>query len=166
MESDELGTAIRCGHERGGCVCGLVYLKALDGILCQASIPNEECKFQDHGEMAFRKEFIPKVAERIEAAWNAVDGIPTADIPNLVEENNRLRKLLERELGELAPDNVPIICKKFIVLNHEVSELRRLFGLLDQWDCLNPPQTNLVADLGWVRKVVDAGLGRIDGRDL
>ncbi len=155
MNSHELGPAERCGANQGNCVCGLLYLRKHDGILCGATVYSEACEVLGHEDMAFRKDYVPKVAERIEAAWNAFDGIPTEEIgwfreenKSLRLENERLRRLLEK-YGELGPDGVPLVCKQVVVLRTKADEQQAIlrtvyYSFLDDQDVPGPELMNLV----------------------
>ncbi len=39
-----------------------------------------------------------------------------------------------------------------------VGRLRQTLMTIQQWDMLNPPQTDRVSDLGWLRRLVDRAL--------
>ena len=41
-------------------------------------------------------------------------------------------------------------------LERRIRELEDVLRHIQQWDCLNQPRTDLLADLSWLRKLVDA----------
>ena len=47
----------------------------------------------------------------------------------------------------------------------EVERLRDALMRIGQWDCLNPPQPDLLADLPWLRRLVDGALALGDGSE-
>ena len=44
----------------------------------------------------------------------------------------------------------------------EVERLRKALARIQQWDMLNPPQTQQIADAQWLRNLVDKALGGTD----
>ncbi len=44
----------------------------------------------------------------------------------------------------------------------EIAALRVALTTIQAWDCLNPPRGDLLADLPWLRRVVDAALAASD----
>lgn len=59
----------------------------------------------------------------------------------------------------LSHSDTVMLCKR---LDAKDAALRKI----QQWDCLNPPRPELLADLPWLKRVVDAALddSQADGR--
>lgn len=47
----------------------------------------------------------------------------------------------------------------------EADRLKAALRKIQQWDCLNPPRPELLADLPWLKRLVDEALTSNDGGD-
>jgi len=72
-------------------------------------------------------------------------------------------KELELPLGcsirrEILPA-VKSLKDRLAAAEQQVADLRAALATIGEWDCLNPPRADLLADLPWLRQVVDEALG-------
>lgn len=64
---------------------------------------------------------------------------------------------LERELCEA----LPALLDRLEASERDAERMRAGLETLRAWDCLNPPRTDLLADLGWVARTIDAALAKV-----
>jgi small-conductance mechanosensitive channel len=75
----------------------------------------------------------------------------------VAERDARIREL-EAMLNE-QQDHLGVVRADNLRLTNRILELETALRTIQAWDCLNPPRSDLLADLPWLRNVVDAALG-------
>ena len=64
-----------------------------------------------------------------------------------------------REYADRMVVQVDELTEGRIERNAEVARLRKALTVIAEWDCLNPPDSELCADHPWLKRHVDAALG-------
>jgi len=59
---------------------------------------------------------------------------------------------------DVAVEEVNRLCRELGKRDSEIGRLREALRQISGWDCLNPPQAEILADLPWLRRLVDDAL--------
>jgi hypothetical protein len=112
------------------------------------------------GELTLARDDLELANDRIRALTEAIGTHLTG--PRDLRSFLALRAALRMAPAELAPET-----GRYSVLRHgslgaaiiaERNDLRDTLRTIQAWDCLNPPRTELLSNLSWLKRVVDEGL--------
>jgi len=102
------------------------------------------------------------ICGQVAGAFYGEDGIPLewrmklAKLPLILELADKLPRT--RLKAKTDKEFVEAVTKFRKGESSEVMKLRTALQQIQQWDMLNPPQTDVVADLGWLKRLVDEAL--------